>query len=138
MKTARASRASGSGVEAADHRDLGEQPRALLGDLERARVAQPQPQQSDLAREREDRNREPRAEEQGDHEAEAEPLVGGEVIGRQRRERGEGGGERGVARHRHQPTVERAPKQAQGAPARPRRIAPTIVAAKVAIRAAAR
>ena len=36
-----------------------------------------------------------------------------------------------------QPTVERAPKQAHGAPARPRRIAPTIAAANIAISAAA-
>ena len=80
-----------------------------------------------------------RAGEQRDDEPEAEPLVGRELVARAgtgaRRTPTASTALRATAL---QPTVERAPKQAQGAPARPRRIAATIVAAKVAISAAAR
>ena len=100
----------------------------LLGDLERAAGAEPQPQHADLAREREDGDAEAGAGEQRDDEPEAEPLVG-----RQRPRRAAAGNAANAAASTAlratagQPTVERAPKQAQGAPARPRRIAPTIV-----------
>ena len=109
-----------------------------LGDLERPLRAEAQAQHPDLSRERQHGDAEAGAGEQRRDQPEAEPLVGRELVGGQEGQRGERGGEdERFAPTAVQPTVERAPKQAQGAPARPRMIAPTIVAANIAISAAA-
>ena len=110
--------------EAIGLREALAQRRPLTGDLERRRRTEPQPQHPDLAGEREHRDGEPGAGEQGDRQPEAEPFVGARASAREASGSAANAAASSTLRATpRQPTVERAPKHAQGAPARPRMIA---------------
>ena len=93
--------AFGPALEAVDQIDAGAELGPLLGDLERGRRTQAQPQHPDLAGQRQDGDREAEAAaSSATASPSAEPLVGGQAALGQEREGGEARRERQVARHR--------------------------------------